>query len=115
VLVTEDDFSDLKRYSILRQTFERLLKLGAVPIVNENDTVTNIYTEQAPVFRDNDRSRRSFSASSMPTLWSCSPTLTAALQPNGDLANATVVTMVTEITAAIRDSARGTQPPDAAA
>ena len=54
-LVTEDDFSDLKRYSILRQTFERLLKLGAVPIVNENDTVTNIYTEQAPVFRDNDR------------------------------------------------------------
>ena len=55
VLVTEDDFSDLKRYSILRQTFERLLKLGAVPIVNENDTVTNIYTEQAPVFRDNDR------------------------------------------------------------
>src|SRR5580765_8441049 len=31
VLVTEDDFSDLKRHSILRQTFERLLKLGAVP------------------------------------------------------------------------------------
>src|SRR6478752_8516451 len=55
VLVTEDDFSDLKRHSILRQTFERLLKLGAVPIVNENDTVTNIWTEQAPVFRDNDR------------------------------------------------------------
>ena len=30
VLVTEDDFRDLKRYSILRQTFERLLKLGTV-------------------------------------------------------------------------------------
>src|SRR5579864_7499255 len=54
VLVTEDDFSDLNRYKILRQTFERLLKLGAVPVVNENDTVTNIYTEQPPVFRDND-------------------------------------------------------------
>src|SRR5579864_3207522 len=54
VLVTEDDFSDLNRYKILRQTFERLLKLGTIPIVNENDTVTNIYTEQAPVFRDND-------------------------------------------------------------
>src|SRR5471032_12235 len=50
VLVTEDDFNDLKRYSILRQTFERLLKLGTVPIVNENDTVTNIYTEQPPIF-----------------------------------------------------------------
>jgi glutamate 5-kinase len=55
VLVTEDDFTDLNRYKILRQTFEKLLKLGAVPVVNENDTVTNIYTEQPPVFRDNDR------------------------------------------------------------
>jgi glutamate 5-kinase len=55
VLVTEDDFTDLNRYKILRQTFEKLLKLGAIPVVNENDTVTNIWTEQAPVFRDNDR------------------------------------------------------------
>lgn len=55
VLVTEDDFTDLNRYTILRQTFEKLLKLGAIPVVNENDTVTNIWTEQAPVFRDNDR------------------------------------------------------------
>jgi glutamate 5-kinase len=55
VLVTEDDFIDLNRYTILRQTFEKLLKLGAIPVVNENDTVTNLWTEQAPVFRDNDR------------------------------------------------------------
>jgi glutamate 5-kinase len=55
VLVTEDDFTDLNRYKILRQTFERLLKLGAIPVVNENDTVTNIWTEQPAVFRDNDR------------------------------------------------------------
>jgi glutamate 5-kinase len=55
VLVTEDDFTDLERYKILRQTFEKLLKLGAVPVVNENDTVTNLYTAQPPVFRDNDR------------------------------------------------------------
>jgi len=55
VLVTEDDFTDLNRHKILRQTFEKLLKLGAVPVVNENDTVTNIWTEQPAVFRDNDR------------------------------------------------------------
>lgn len=55
VLVTEDDFTDLQRYKILRQTFEKLLKLGAVPVVNENDTVTNIWTEQPAIFRDNDR------------------------------------------------------------
>src|SRR5262245_50317207 len=55
VLVTEDDFSDLKRYGILRQTFEKLLKLDVIPVVNENDAVTNIYTEQPLIFRDNDR------------------------------------------------------------
>ena len=55
VLVTEDDFIDLARYRNLRQTFERLLKLGAVPVVNENDTISNIWTDRAPIFRDNDR------------------------------------------------------------
>lgn len=108
VLVTEDDFSDLKRHSILRQTFERLLKLGAVPIVNENDTVTNIYTEQAPVFRDNDRLAAlvlsKLDADALVLLSNVDGLLYC---PDQSLANATVVTMVTEITAAIRNSARG--------
>src|SRR5712672_1458005 len=108
VLVTEDDFSDLKRYSILRQTFERLLKLGAVPIVNENDTVTNIYTEQAPVFRDNDRLAAlvlsKLDADALVLLSNIDGLL---YSPDQDLAKAMVVSMVTEITDAIRDSARG--------
>ena len=108
VLVTEDDFSDLKRHSILRQTFERLLKLRAVPIVNENDTVTNIYTEQSPVFRDNDRLAAlvlsKLDADALVLLSNIDGLL---YSPNQSLANATVVAMVTEITAAIRDSARG--------
>jgi len=109
VLVTEDDFSDLKRHSILRQTFERLLKLGAVPIVNENDTVTNIYTEQAPVFRDNDRlAALVLSKLSADALVLLSNVDGLLYSPNQPLANATVVAMVTEITGAIRNSARGT-------
>jgi glutamate 5-kinase len=109
VLVTEDDFSDLKRYSILRQTFERLLKLGAVPIVNENDTVTNIYTEQAPVFRDNDRlAALVLSKLDADALVLLSNVDGLLYSPSQDLSNATVVTMVTEITDAIRNSARGT-------
>src|SRR5258708_16935250 len=109
VLVTEDDFSDLKRYSILRQTFERLLKLGAIPIVNENDTVTNIYTEQAPVFRDNDRlAALVLSKLDADALVLLSNVDGLLYSPNGDLANAAVVSMVTEITRAIRDSANGT-------
>jgi glutamate 5-kinase len=108
VLVTEDDFSDLKRYSILRQTFERLLKLGAVPIVNENDTVTNIYTEQAPVFRDNDRlAALVLSKLDADALVLLSNVDGLLYSPNHELEHATVVSMVTEITAAIRDSARG--------
>jgi len=109
VLVTEDDFSDLNRYKILRQTFERLLKLGAVPIVNENDTVTNIYTEQEPIFRDNDRLAAlvlsKLDADALVLLSNVDGLLYSV---NQDWARATVVTMVTEITAAIRESAQGT-------
>jgi len=108
VLVTEDDFSDLKRYGILRQTFERLLKLGTVPIVNENDTVTNIYTEQSPVFRDNDRlAALVLSKLEADALVLLSNVDGLLYRGNQEPEHATVVTMVTEVTPAIRDSARG--------
>jgi len=60
VLLTEDDFIDRQRYSNLRRTIERLLKLGVVPIVNENDSVSTIEIDPFDVsgkrvFSDNDR------------------------------------------------------------
>ncbi|HEX8150473.1 MAG TPA: glutamate 5-kinase [Pyrinomonadaceae bacterium] len=59
VLLTEDDFTDRRRYSNLQRTMERLLKLGVVPVVNENDTVSTAELEcvrgGARVFGDNDR------------------------------------------------------------
>lgn len=60
VLLTEDDFTDRRRYSNLQRTMERLLKLGVVPIVNENDTVSTAELEYVGqgagrVFSDNDR------------------------------------------------------------
>ncbi|MBV9929300.1 MAG: glutamate 5-kinase [Acidobacteria bacterium] len=59
VLLTEDDFKDRRRYSNLQRTMERLLKLGVVPVVNENDTVSTAELEcvrgGARVFSDNDR------------------------------------------------------------
>jgi len=60
VLLTEDDFIDRKRYSNLRHTIERLLKLGVVPIVNQNDTVSTAEIElfdsrNGRTFSDNDR------------------------------------------------------------
>lgn len=40
VLLTEDDFSQRERYLSLRDTLNRLLELGVVPIINQNDTVS---------------------------------------------------------------------------
>jgi len=39
ILLTADDVRDRRRYLNARDTFETLLGLGVVPIVNENDTV----------------------------------------------------------------------------
>lgn len=51
VLVTLEDSADRRRYLNSRATLEQLLKLGVVPIVNENDTVA---TDEIR-YGDNDR------------------------------------------------------------
>lgn len=40
VLLTWEDFSDRKRYLNARNTLSKLLRLGVVPVINENDTVS---------------------------------------------------------------------------
>lgn len=50
ILMTQDDFVRRQRYLNARATFRRLLELGAVPIVNENDAVA---TEEL-AYGDND-------------------------------------------------------------
>ncbi|HCZ17671.1 MAG TPA: glutamate 5-kinase [Candidatus Accumulibacter sp.] len=50
VLLTHDDLADRKRYLNARSTLNTLLRLGVVPIVNENDTVV---TDEIK-FGDND-------------------------------------------------------------
>jgi glutamate 5-kinase len=51
VLLTADDLTRRSHYRNAHQTVERLLNLGALPVVNENDTVA---TEEIR-FGDNDR------------------------------------------------------------
>lgn len=61
VLLTEEDFTNWRRYSNLRRTMEKLLGFGVLPIVNENDTVSTAELEsvapssRAAAFSDNDR------------------------------------------------------------
>jgi glutamate 5-kinase len=62
VLLTEEDFSNRKRYLNLRSTITKLLDLGVLPIINENDTVSTAeieYLESGSFakvnFGDNDK------------------------------------------------------------
>jgi glutamate 5-kinase len=50
ILLTHEDLADRKRYLNARSTLHTLLELGAVPIINENDTVV---TDEIK-FGDND-------------------------------------------------------------
>jgi glutamate 5-kinase len=45
VLLTEEDFSNRRRYLNLRGTLTKLLEMGALPIINENDTVSTAELE----------------------------------------------------------------------
>ena len=51
ILVTLDDTENRRRYLNARATMETLLRLGAVPVVNENDTVATTEIR----YGDNDR------------------------------------------------------------
>jgi glutamate 5-kinase len=62
VLLTEDDFLDKRRNENLRSTLSTLLRLGVIPIINENDTVSTAELDRpakagarAKVFGDNDK------------------------------------------------------------
>ncbi len=62
ILLTEDDFSVRQRYLSLRTTFNKLLELGAIPVINQNDTVSTldvalryIQEDMQVCFSDNDK------------------------------------------------------------
>lgn len=58
ILLTEEDFSNRKRYLNLRHTLMTLLDMGVVPVINENDTVSTTELEwmgRSQTFGDNDK------------------------------------------------------------
>ena len=61
VLLTEEDFTNWRRYSNLRHTMEKLFAFRVLPIVNQNDTVSTAEIasldmgSRTSAFSDNDR------------------------------------------------------------
>ncbi|MDD3436293.1 MAG: glutamate 5-kinase [Candidatus Gastranaerophilales bacterium] len=60
ILLTEDDFSQRKKYLSLRTTLNKLIELNVIPVINQNDTVSTIeldelYNNMQVCFSDNDK------------------------------------------------------------
>lgn len=62
ILLTAEDFSSRRRYLNLRSTIAKLIELGTIPIINENDTVSTAEIESLDAsslfkinFGDNDK------------------------------------------------------------
>jgi glutamate 5-kinase len=53
ILLTYEDFSNRKRYLNLKQSIDKLLALGVIPIINENDPIS--VDEIDATFGDNDK------------------------------------------------------------
>ena len=54
ILLTKNNVTDPESRSNAKNTFEELLKLRVIPVVNENDTVATQEIESLAVFGDND-------------------------------------------------------------
>ena len=46
ILLTEEDFSNRKKYLSLNNTLNTLISLGVIPVINQNDTVSTEELEQ---------------------------------------------------------------------
>ena len=62
ILLTEDDFSVREKYLSLRTTLNKVIELGAIPIINQNDTVSTLDVnfrylkeDMQVCFSDNDK------------------------------------------------------------
>lgn len=114
VLLTEEDFSNRQRYLNLRGTLAKLLELGVLPVINENDTVSTAELESndsAPHvkinFGDNDKLSAlvasKIEADLLVILTDVAGLYTA---DPGSSDEATLIPLVEEITPEIEDLAR---------
>ena len=110
VLLTEEDFSNWNRYSNLRRTMEKLLGFGALPIVNENDTVSTAELESVgrqAAFSDNDRLAALVMSGMEADLLVLVTNVDGFLQKRASAKHAEVVPFVERVTPQIKAQAAG--------
>jgi glutamate 5-kinase len=111
ILLTADDLNDRIRYLNVRNTLLALFQFGALPIINENDTVR--VDELQRNFGDNDR------LAAMVTNLLRAPLLVLLSDVDGlydrhpSEAGAQVIPVVTQLETALRDFQRQAAPPGA--
>ena len=114
VLLSADDLMRRTHYRNAQRTLDRLLELGVLPVVNENDTVA---TDEIR-FGDNDRLAALVAHVTGPARSSCSPTSTActtatraAARHSGSPRSGTALTWTESGWAAASRRARGPRAP----
>lgn len=105
ILLTHEDVRGRKRHISARQTLERLLETGAIPIVNENDTVSADEIK----FGDNDLLSALVASLTQANLLVILTTARGLL----DLSTDSLIPIVEEITPEIEALAGGTDDPTA--
>ena len=117
VLLTEEDFSNRQRYLNLRGTLGKLLELGALPIINENDTVSTAELESeesAPQLRinfgDNDKLSALVASKTEADLLVILTDVDGLYTAEPSSADARLIPFVAEITQEIEDLAREPSP-----
>lgn len=106
VLLTREDVRGRRRHVAIRDTLERLLKLGVVPIINENDTVSAAEIK----FGDNDVLSALVASLVQADLLVILSTIPGLIDFKG---SGEVVPLIPEITPEIRAMAGGTDSPTA--
>jgi len=101
ILLTREDLRGGKRHISIKNSFEKLLELGIVPVVNENDTVS---TEEIK-FGDNDVLSAIVASLTQSQLLIILSVISGLLDKKG---TGKVVTVVEKITAEINEMAQGT-------
>ena len=117
VLLTEEDFSNRQRYLNLRGTLGKLLELGVLPIINENDTVSTAELESVEAtphvrvnFGDNDKLSALVASKIEADLLVILTDVDGLYTANPSSSDAALIPLVDEVTPEIEDLARAGGP-----